>query len=223
MERGGRPLLNIRAFGNRPFVLGALGLSLLQFICLALGFLIPNFSQIVTGENAFAAGCILLPGCVLFAPVSGRIYDRFGAKKPVLLGSVFLIFSLVLFNSILSFASTGVLMGCYLFFAAGQGLSVGNILTYSLSVLDKSMKPDGNAICNTLQQLSGAVGTAVAAALVSAAQLALPSDFVHATASGIAEAFLLLLVLGALQFAALFSSFRKEERGERRETVEERR
>lgn len=226
MERGGRPLLNIRAFGNRPFVLGALGLSLLQFICLALGFLIPNFSQIVTGENAFAAGCILLPGCVLgalFAPVSGRIYDRFGAKKTVLLGSVFLIFSLVLFNSTLSFASTGVLMGCYLFFAAGQGLSVGNILTYSLSVLDKSMKPDGNAICNTLQQLSGAVGTAVAAALVSAAQLALPSDFVHATASGTAEAFLLLLVLGALQFAALFSSFRKEERGERRETVEERR
>ena len=226
IEKGERPLLNIRALGNRPFVLGALGLSLLQFICLALGFLIPNFSQIVTGENAFAAGCILLPGCILgalFAPVSGRIYDRFGAKRPVLLGSAFLILSLVLFNSTLSSASTGVLTVCYLFFAAGQGLSVGNILTYSLSVLNQSMKPDGNAICNTAQQLSGAVGTAVAAAIVSAAQTAHPEGFADATAKGTAEAFLVLFILGVLQFLSLFSSFRKEKRVERRETIGDRR
>lgn len=226
IEKGERPLLNIRALGNRPFVLGALGLSLLQFICLALGFLIPNFSQSVTGENAFAAGCILLPGCILgalFAPISGRIYDRFGAKRPVLLGSAFLIFSLVLFNSTLSSASTWVLTVCYLFFAAGQGLSVGNILTYSLSVLNQSMKPDGNAICNTAQQLSGAVGTAVAAAIVSAAQTAHPEGFAGATAEGTAEAFLVLLILGVLQFLSLFSSFRKEKRVERRETIGDRR
>lgn len=53
MDQGKRPLLNIRALKNRPFVLGALGLSLLQFICLALGFLIPSFSQIVTGERLY--------------------------------------------------------------------------------------------------------------------------------------------------------------------------
>ena len=66
-NQGKRPLLHMGALRNRPFVLGALGLSLLQFLCLALGFLLPCFSQIVTGENAFAAGCILLPGCLLGA------------------------------------------------------------------------------------------------------------------------------------------------------------
>lgn len=215
MDQGKRPLLNIRALKNRPFVLGALGLSLLQFLCLALGFLLPCFSQIVTGENAFAAGCILLPGCLLgalFAPLSGRIYDRFGARRPVLLGSMFLILSMVLFNAALPFASTGILTVCYLFFAAGQGMSVGNILTYSLSVLDRSMRPDGNAICNTAQQLSGAVGTAVAAAIVSAAQTDGAGDFARATALGTAEALLVLLFLSLLQFLALFLSFRKEGR-----------
>lgn len=215
MDQGKRPLLNIRALKNRPFVLGALGLSLLQFLCLALGFLLPCFSQIVTGENAFAAGCILLPGCLLgalFAPLSGRIYDRFGARRPVLLGSMFLILSMVLFNAALPFASTGILTVCYLFFAAGQGMSVGNILTYSLSVLDRSMKPDGNAICNTAQQLSGAVGTAVAAAIVSAAQTDGAGDFARATALGTAEALLVILILSLLQFLALFLSFRKEGR-----------
>ncbi|WP_444208750.1 MFS transporter [Dialister succinatiphilus] len=214
-NQGKRPLLHMGALKNRPFVLGALGLSLLQFLCLALGFLLPCFSQIVTGENAFAAGCILLPGCLLgalFAPLSGRIYDRFGARRPVLLGSMFLILSMVLFNAALPFASTGILTVCYLFFAAGQGLSVGNILTYSLSVLDRSMKPDGNAICNTAQQLSGAVGTAVAAAIVSAAQTDGAGDFARATALGTAEALLVLLFLSLLQFLALFLSFRKEGR-----------
>ena len=120
---------------------------------------------------------------------------------------MFLILSMVLFNAALPFASTGILTVCYLFFAAGQGMSVGNILTYSLSVLDRSMKPDGNAICNTAQQLSGAVGTAVAAAQTDGA-----GDFARATALGTAEALLVLLFLSLLQFLALFLSFRKEGR-----------
>ena len=44
-----------------------------------------------------------------------------------------------------------------------------------------------------------------------------------ATAKGTAEAFLVLLILGILQFLSLFSSFRKEKRVERRETIEGRR
>jgi EmrB/QacA subfamily drug resistance transporter len=212
MENGRRPLLNLAVFHNKPFVLGALGLALLQFICLALGFLIPNFSQIVTGENAFTAGCILLPGCILgaaFAPLSGRIYDRFGAKRPILLGSIFVIISLISFNSTLAMASTAVLTVCYVFFAAGQGLSVGNILTYSLSVLPKGMKADGNAVCNTVQQLSGAIGTAAAAVIVAMEQMARPWDFAGATASGTALAFLMVLAMGVLQFLSMFLSFRK--------------
>lgn len=212
LEEGKRPLLNLGVFHSRSFVLGALGLALLQFICLGLGFLIPNFSQIVGGENAFTAGCILLPGCILgaaFAPLSGRIYDRFGAKKPILLGSTFIIISLLAFNGTLSMASTFVMTVCYVFFAAGQGLSVGNILTYSLSVLPKGTKADGNAVCNTVQQLSGAIGTAVCAAVVAASQLSMPWDFAMATEKGTALAFLALLVMGILQFLSMFFSFRK--------------
>lgn len=106
-------------------------------------------------------------------------------------------------------ASTAVLTVCYVFFAAGQGLSVGNILTYSLSVLPKEMKADGNAVCNTVQQLSGAIGTAAVAVIVAMEQMARPWDFVGATASGTALAFLMVLVMGVLQFLSMFFSFRK--------------
>lgn len=63
----------------------------------------------------------------------------------------------------------------------------------------------------------------MAAAIVSAAQTAHPEGFADATAKGTAEAFLVLLILGVLQFLSLFSSFRKEKRVERRETIGDRR
>ena len=62
-----------------------------------------------------------------------------------------------------------------------------------------------------------------ASEIVSAAQTAHPEGFADATAKGTAEAFLVLLILGVLQFLSLFSSFRKEKRVERRETIEGRR
>lgn len=51
-----------------------------------------------------------------------------------------------------------------LVFAFGQSLMVGNMLTTSLGFLPAAAKADGNAVINTPQQLSGAIGTAVATA-----------------------------------------------------------
>lgn len=52
----------------------------------------------------------------------------------------------------------------YVVFAFGQSLMVGNMLTTSLGFLPAAAKADGNAVINTPQQLSGAIGTAVATA-----------------------------------------------------------
>ena len=51
-----------------------------------------------------------------------------------------------------------------LVFAFGQCLMVGNMLTTSLGFLPAATKADGNAVINTPQQLSGAIGTAAAIA-----------------------------------------------------------
>lgn len=213
--RGKKPLLHLAVFNSGPYTLAVLALGLIQFICLALGFLIPNFSQLVQGENPFTAGCILLPGCLigaLFAPVSGRILDRLGPKRPILFGSFCIILALLAFTRTFSFTTTMILTICYCIFTVGQGLTAGNTLTYGLSCLPQELKADGNAVSNTLQQLSGAVGTAVAAAIVSTAQVWYPGDFAGTTAHGTWQAFLLLFVLAVIQFIFLFISFQREEK-----------
>lgn len=66
-----------------------------------------------------------------------------------------------------------------LVFAFGQSLMVGNMLTTSLGFLPAAAKADGNAVINTPQQLSGAIGTAV----VNASQLG-ATDLAQATIAG---------------------------------------
>ena len=188
-----------------------MGLLCFQFVCLGIGFLLPNFSQIVQGETAFTAGCILLPGCIvgaMFAPVSGRIYDSLGARKPLLTGSALLLLSLLLFQFAIPEVGTLGLTAIYVLFAMGQGLSVGNILTYGLSALPKAIRADGNAFCNTVQQLAGAVGTSIPAAIVAACQQSTQS-LAPATSLGTSRAFLLLLFVGLLQALCMSIALRR--------------
>ena len=201
---GGTPLLNLQVFQVPAFDGAVLGLLLIQFLCLGVGFLLPNYAQIVLGSDPFAAGCILLPGCLVgaaLAPVSGRLYDRLGARKPLLLGSCAIVLSFLLYQFALGKAAILGLTAIYVVFTLGQGLSAGNILTYALENLPESIQPDGNAVCNTLQQLAGAVGTSVCAALVAAGQAGRPLDI--GTSLGTARAFHLLLILALCQGSSM--------------------
>ncbi|MFC2503320.1 MAG: MFS transporter, partial [Cardiobacterium sp.] len=73
--------MRLSVFRERTFVFCLLFVLLIQFCVLALGFLIPNYSQLAGGESARTAGLLLLPGCLLGAlmtPFAGRLLDRFG-------------------------------------------------------------------------------------------------------------------------------------------------
>ncbi|MDO4880408.1 MAG: DHA2 family efflux MFS transporter permease subunit [Capnocytophaga sp.] len=208
------PLIRIGVFSTRTFVLSIGIILACQFNVLALGYLIPNYSQIVTGESATVAGFLLLPGCLVgafLAPISGKLLDRLGAKKPILAGSVCLIVALLLFAIFGKAMTTPMFMSFYVLFTIGQGLAIGNTMTYGLATLPKDLSTDGNAVLNTLQQLAGAVGTSVAATLVASAQVG--TSLAEGTATGSWHAFILLLVLAIFGFACAYAMFsrRKEE------------
>jgi DHA2 family lincomycin resistance protein-like MFS transporter len=85
-----KPLIDLKIFGISKFTFSVLFLILLQFICLGIGFLLPNYSQLVMGENALTAGCILLPGCIIGAvlnPFTGKLLDHCGASLPIFIGT----------------------------------------------------------------------------------------------------------------------------------------
>jgi len=197
-EKVSRPLIKLSVFHSGKFDFSVLYLIMLQFICLGIGFLLPNYSQLVMGENALTAGCILLPGCIIGAilnPFTGKLLDRRGAALPILIGTVCALISSSMFAVSIKTASTTSLMLIYVFFAAAQGFTVGNIMTNGLRSLPDELNADGNAVFSTFQQLAGAVGTSVVSAIVASAQQKLPGDLAAGTRLGTQNSFLILLAL----------------------------
>ena len=167
------PLIELAVFKNRFYALSIAVLMLLQLVILALGYLMPNYAQLVCGAGPAVSGSVMLPGCLLgacLAPVSGRILDRFGAKRPIIFGNVAVVVATSLMFGFNQALTTGLLTGFYMIFTFGSNLTMGNTMTNGLDHLEPALKADGNATINTAQQLAGAIGTALVTGVINAYQ-----------------------------------------------------
>lgn len=134
----------------------------------------------------------------MLAPISGRLLDKFGAQRPILLGNASILLSVICYSLYPGELSSLLFIVFYLFFAFGQGFSMGTIMTNGLSQLPEELNADGNAAMNTLLQLAGAVGTAVISTIVATAQAAEPTNIAHATMLGSRHGFFVLTVSAVL-------------------------
>ena len=83
------PIINVRIFGIRGFVLGGAAMMINFGITLSAMFLLPQFIQNAMGVAVAMTGIIMLPGGIVNAIVSmlaGRLYDRVGACIPARIG-----------------------------------------------------------------------------------------------------------------------------------------
>ncbi len=201
-QREEHPLLRIEVLGHRNFMFALTAILVIQFSVLALGYAIPNYSQITNHTNAFTAGALLVPGCVvgaILSPFSGRLLDRIGARLPIVGGYSFMLLSLLLFAWYGQSLSTPMFYSFYVIYTIGQGLACASTITFGLSQLPQHLTADGNALVNSFQQLAGAMGTAVASTIVASSQLAAgASHFAQATAIGSRNAFVLLAAMMAV-------------------------
>lgn len=144
----------------------------------------------------------MFPGALvgaLLAPLSGRLLDRIGANKPILIGLFTTVIGVGLLMALLHTNSLGLLVGAHLILMTGLGLSYSNLMTCSLSALPASQTSDGNAFVNTFQQFISAVSTALVAAIFSFFQR--KEGMVSGTTSGawtVLLIFFLLLVTSAM-------------------------
>lgn len=201
------PLIRLEVFGVRRFCLGLLAIVCVQFCVLGLSFLLPNYAQMVMGAGETEAGSILLLGCAVgavMAPLSGRILDSLGPRRPIFTGSCCLLAAVVLLALCSANLHTMLATGIYVLFAFGQSLMIGNTMTTALQTLPDRVRADGNAVINTLQQLAGAMGTSVVTLVVNTAQAG-AADMAAATLAGTREAYILLAVIAVVPLVALIA------------------
>ena len=199
-------------------VIGFLGLVLLVWRSNQLenpiSFLLPNYVQLVNHSSTTLAALMLLPGAIIgagFAPFSGLILDKLGARKPILLGAALILLAHFHFTLFGLKLSNVLILVFYMIFMTGMGLAFGNIMTNGQKQLSLEEQPDANAIFNTLQQFAGAVGTTLASLIVAMSQANQKMDFTQATAKGSRNGFMVLFALGIFQLLLLFWVVGKEQ------------
>ncbi|EKQ17473.1 major facilitator superfamily permease [Lacticaseibacillus paracasei] len=164
------PMLNLRVFANKQFTVGTL-LVMLDFgVILASMYLLPMYLQRVMGLPVAMTGLVMLPGGIVNAAVSaiaGRMYDSHGAKWLSRGGFVIAILGvLILLNSGAQSPLWWIILG-HVVLMIGAPLAMSPAQTYGLNSLSSAESADGSALLNTLQQIVGAVSTAVATSMLA--------------------------------------------------------
>ncbi|MDM5339914.1 DHA2 family efflux MFS transporter permease subunit [Fictibacillus enclensis] len=165
-----KPMLNLRAFRYPMFSLGVLMVIVCMMVILSSMILLPLYLQTSLALSTFAAGLLLLPGGVingLLSPVMGSLFDKFGPKWLVISGLVITLGSMLGFSRITLDTTSGTIVILHILMMIGVSMVMMPAQTNGLNQLPKELYPDGTAIMNTLQQVAGAIGTAVAISILS--------------------------------------------------------
>lgn len=165
-----RPIMNLRALKHRMFLVGTVLIFVCMMVNLMAVLLLPMFLIRVLEMSTLSAAIVLLPGGILFgvlSPVIGRLFDRFGPKWLVIPGFI-LASAAVWFLTTLTAASTLVFItSVHMCLMLGLLLAWMPAQTNGLNQLPREMHRDGTAIMNTLSQIAGAVGVAMAVTLMT--------------------------------------------------------
>lgn len=158
------PLLDLKVFRYGSFGL-ANGLSMVVSVALFSGiFYVPLFLQTVVGYGALETGLMMMPAALVtavFMPISGRLYDRFGARPLVVVGMAILAWGTFLLHNITATTPPGAIIVWLSIRSVGIGLSMMPLTTAGMSAVPTMEMPSASAINNILQRISGSFGLAI--------------------------------------------------------------
>ncbi|MDF7664368.1 MFS transporter [Bifidobacterium sp. ESL0763] len=167
------PIIDLHALGIRQFTVGALIVMMNFGITLATMYLMPQELQNGMGVKVAMTGLVMLPGGVVNALVSmlaGRLFDIAGPKWLVRGGLVLSMIGVVLLMLAGPQTSIAYIIFAHVVLMVGIPMAMNPAQSSALASLPQHLSTDGSTILNTMQQVLGAVITAVATILLAAGQ-----------------------------------------------------
>ncbi|XXM71077.1 MDR family MFS transporter [Lysinibacillus sphaericus] len=209
-----QPILEFRVFKIKLFTITTI-LGMLVFIAMIGGAtILPILMQNMLGYSAFESGLMLLPGALIMGfmnPITGRIFDKFGAKWLAVTGLILISVTTFMFSNLTPQTSFMYLTVVNAFRMLGVAMVMMPVTTAGLNQLPNHLIPHGTAMNNTMRQVSGAVGTALLVTVMTTA--AQPSRGVEGLVHGVNVSF---IVAGISAIIGLFLAFFVKDRSPKR-------
>ncbi|MGP9538032.1 MDR family MFS transporter [Brachybacterium sp. AOP43-C2-M15] len=171
LARGDEPLLDLRPLAVRTYTVSVLVILMGFATMLGTVVALPLYMTGALGISSLQVGLTMLPGAAasgLLGPIVGALYDRFG-PRPIVVPGIALMALVCWLEVILLDAesTTGMIIALNVPLGLGMAMVMTPLMTLSLGALPRSLYGHGSAILNTLQQLAGALGTAVFIAMLT--------------------------------------------------------
>lgn len=203
-----KPMLEFKVLKNWTFSLTLVIGMVVMVTMIGVELFLPLYIQTARGFTPLESGLLLLPGAIVMgvmSPITGRIFDKIGARPLAVIGSLILVGMTLLFSNITASTPYIYMMVIYAIRMFGISLMMMPVMTAGLNQLPDHLIPHGTAMSNTLTQVAASVGAALLVTVMTnnttaAAQQQLPNPMIH----GVSAAFTFSTVLA---FFALVLSF----------------
>ena len=159
-----KPMLDLHVFKYPFFSIGIMITMINVMIVFAMVIILPIYLQNALGTTSFMASLVLLPGGILnciLSLISGRIYDEHGPKLVISSGLALMCISMALFSFLSASTLLTVIVLLLICFFIGTGLVMASNQTNTLGNLPPKYYASGSATMTTLQQIGGAIGSAL--------------------------------------------------------------
>ncbi|MCM3612514.1 DHA2 family efflux MFS transporter permease subunit [Planococcus sp. MERTA32b] len=202
------PLLEIRIYKYPMFALSSVISIVLSMSMFSAMILMPIYIQTIKGISPINSGLLMLPGALIMgmmSPITGRLFDKWGAKVLAIPGLSLVVITTFLFSQLSLDTSYWQIMIIYSIRMLGISLVMMPVMTNGLNTLPMKAYPHGTAINNTLQQVSGAIGSAFLITLMNTRTESAAADLM---ASGTApESIANMAMLDGINFSFFISTF----------------
>ena len=163
-QRVAYPLIDVTIFRSRSFRVDNVILFAATIVFVPIFFFASEYGQVALGQTAAEASLTLLyffAGFACAAQLGGRMLDRIGARRPVLLGAVLAAIGLRLWAEHATVLSAGHQVMAIVLAGAGMGLLLGQANTDALNHASATAYGEATGITQTVRNLGSSLGLAV--------------------------------------------------------------
>lgn len=164
------PMLNFKIYRYPMFALSSAISIVVTMAMFSAMMLLPIYTQTIRGIKPFDAGLMLLPGALLMAimsPITGKLFDKIGGRILAVIGLTIMTVTTYFLSKLTLDTTYTHLIVLYSLRMLGMSMVMMPVSTNGLNQLPKRFYPHGTAMNNTLQQVSGAIGTALLITVMS--------------------------------------------------------
>ncbi len=194
------PLIEMRIFRIRPFFVENVVLAIAMLVFIPVFFFASEYAQIALGKTPSEAGLYILYffiGFVIAAQIGGRMLDRIGAKRPVVLGCAISAVGFWLWAGKVTGLDFSTQQWFIILAGAGMGMMLGPASTDAVNRASRLSYGEASGITQTVRNYAASLGLAILGTLLvsqmrsrittSLIGMGLPAARAHAEAASLSQ------------------------------------